>query len=38
MVDINFSSLSDTPKDKNGNYKDPDRHSKILRNQLNDVV
>ena len=32
MVDINFSSLNDTPKDKNGNYKDPDRHSKTLRN------
>ena len=31
MVDINFSSLDDTPKDKNGNYKDPDRHSKTLR-------
>ena len=31
MIDIKFSSLSDTPKDKNGNYKDPDRHSKTLR-------
>lgn len=31
MVDIKFSSLSDTPKNKNGNYKDPDRHSKTLR-------
>lgn len=31
MVDTNFSSLSDTPKKPNGNYKDPDRHSKTLR-------
>lgn len=31
MIDIKFSSLSDTPKDKNGNYKDPDRHSNTLR-------
>jgi len=31
MIDIKFSSLSDTPKYKNGKYKDPDRHSKTLR-------
>ncbi len=31
MIDIKFSSLQDTPKDKYGNYKDPDRHSKKLR-------
>lgn len=31
MVDIKFSSLSDTPKDKYGNYRDPDRNSETLR-------
>jgi hypothetical protein len=31
MIDIKFSSLQDTPKDKYGNYKDPDRYSKKLR-------
>ena len=31
MIDLKFSSLQDTTKDKYGNYKDPDRHSKTLR-------
>ena len=31
MIDLKFSSLQDTPKDKYGNYKDPDRNSKTLR-------
>tara|TARA_B110000114_G_C14994558_1_gene358047 strand:- start:265 stop:987 length:723 start_codon:yes stop_codon:yes gene_type:complete len=31
MIDIKFSSLDDTPKDKSGYYKDPDRHSNTLR-------